>query len=462
MTTDGWDAEADVLVVGAGACGFAAAIAAADGGARVAMVEKGERLGLCNTALSTGSVPGAGSRFQREAGIDDSAERLYADLIRQSGPHDIPELAHRLALESASLVEWLVDEAHVDLRLITDYRHVGHSVERLHAPPSRRGKDLLDDLAGATADRGIEIAYGSPVVDLVTEGDAVTGVLIDGGRTGRARIRARKVILGTNGFAADPGLVRKYCPAIAGAPYFGAHGSTGEAVRWGERLGLRLSNMGSYQGYATVAYPQGSLLSWTVIEMGGVIVNARGERFGDETGGYSGFAANVLAEGRFVYSLFDTRIRDYVASHEEEFRELAHSSAMSEAASAQDVGARWSLPGDAVGRTLDRYERAAVGACADDHGRREFGMAPLRSPFVMVQAQAGLFHTQGGLWIDDEAHPCRTDGRRISNLFAGGGAAAGVSGRSGGAGYTSGAGLLTALGLGRIAGRAAAREIRCG
>lgn len=457
--SDAWDARTDVLVVGAGACGLAAALAAAEGGLQVTVLEKADRLGLCNTALSTGSVPGAGSRFQREAGIEDSAERLFVDLVRQSGPHDATDLARSLARESGPLVEWLVDDLHVDLRLITDYKHVGHTVPRLHAPPSRKGRDLLDDLARAAAGRDITIVYGSPVADLVTEDGAAVGVVVDGGRAGRARIAARKIVLGTNGFAANATLVRRYCAPAADAPYFGAPGSTGEAVLWGERLGLRLANMGAYQAYATLAYPQGSLLSWTVVEMGGVILNARGLRFGDESEGYSGFAERVLAQGSYAYSLFDTRIRDYAASHEEEFRELAASGALGVARSVEELGARWGLDGRAVASTLERYQRVARGDGVDEFGRRDLGMAPLQPPFVMVQVQAGLFHTQGGLWVDADAHPHVAAGGAVRNLFAGGGAAAGVSGRTGGAGYASGSGLLAALGLGRVAGRAAAREI---
>ena len=62
--------ELDILVIGAGACGLAAAIAAHDAGASVAVIEKQERPGG-NSSLSTGSVPAAGSRFQREAGIEE-------------------------------------------------------------------------------------------------------------------------------------------------------------------------------------------------------------------------------------------------------------------------------------------------------------------------------------------------------------------------------------------------------
>ncbi|MFX7879411.1 hypothetical protein ABTK13_24370, partial [Acinetobacter baumannii] len=70
-------------------------------------------------------------------------------------------------------------------------------------------------------------------------------------------IRARKTILALNGFAGNASLVKRFCPEIAGAQYFGALGSTGEAVLWGEKLGADLQNMAAYQGYAAVAHPHG-------------------------------------------------------------------------------------------------------------------------------------------------------------------------------------------------------------
>jgi fumarate reductase flavoprotein subunit len=89
-------------------------------------------------------------------------------------------------------------------------------------------------------------------------------------------------------------------------------------------------------------------------------------------------------------------------------------------------------------------------------------MAPLQPPFWTSQVVPGLFHTQGGLKTDAEARVLSTAGKPIPNLFAGGGAAAGISGRSGALGYLSGNGLLSAIGLGWLAARAAAREIRAG
>ena len=87
--------DVDVLVVGAGACGLVAAIAAHDAGVGVAIIEKLDRPGG-NSSLSTGSVPAAGTRFQREAGIADSTEQFVADLLRTGGPTDCPDLLRSL------------------------------------------------------------------------------------------------------------------------------------------------------------------------------------------------------------------------------------------------------------------------------------------------------------------------------------------------------------------------------
>ena len=77
-----------------------------------------------------------------------------------------------------------------------------------------------------------------------------------------------------------------------------------------------------------------------------------------------------------------------------------------------------------------------------------------------MKVKPGLFHTRGGLMVDGDARVLRPDGSAVPNLFAGGGAAAGISGRAGAGGYASGNGLLTALALGRLGALRAAAEIR--
>lgn len=446
--------DVDVIVVGAGGGGLAAALAAHDAGASVAVVEKLDRTGG-NTSLSTGSIPGAGTRWQKEAGIADGPERFADDLLRQSGPHEAEEVTRLLAHMSASVVEWLVDRHTVDLRLITDYKHVGHSVPRLHAPAARKGQCLVDDLVRACGTEGIDIALNNPVDSLVTDDGAVRGVRVHGDRVGTYELRADAVILAANGYAARPELVRSWAPDIAGATYFGAHGSTGEAIEWGVALGAETGNLSAYQGYAAVAYPHGSIVSWTTVEKGGFMLDHDGRRLGDETLGYSGFAETVLRGTQPpAYVVFDTRIRDYAAAHEEEFRDLLEAGGVREFATPEEL-ARWiGAPQENVRATLDAY-RNSVAAGHDEFGRTDFGMAPLEPPYAACRSTPGLFHTQGGLAIDHSARPTRTDGSVIPGLYAIGGVAAGISGRSGGRGYSSGSGLLAAVGLGRTAGTTA-------
>jgi len=451
------DAAVDVLVIGAGACGLAAAIAAHDAGAEVALVEKYDRL-QGNTTLSSGSIPGAGTRFQRAAGVADSAARFAADLRRTAGPHEAEDVARRLAEVSGELVEWLVDRAGVPLGLIGTYRHVGHSVHRLHAPPGRRGADLLDGLWHGAQARGIPVALGNPARALLTEGAAVTGALTVNNRGEEARITARATILATNGFGANRALLAELCPETTGAAYGGAPGSEGEALVWGRALGAPLVNAGAFQGHAALADPHGRLVTWTVIEKGGFIVNAAGRRFGDESLGYSAFAALELQETGPFHAVFDGRIAALVAEGQGEFAELLADGVALEAPDAPALAARIGVPAETLAATLAEVEAARRGA-PDRFGRREWGSASCAGPLQAIRVQPALFHTQGGLRVDTRARVLGTDGAPIPGLYAGGGAAAGISGSAGSAGYVSGNGLLSALGLGYIAGRHAAGQI---
>ncbi|HEY0295499.1 MAG TPA: FAD-binding protein [Bordetella sp.] len=454
------DAEFDVLVVGAGGCGLTAALAAqaAAPGASVAVVEKADRM-RGNTTLSSGSIPAAGTRMQAQAGMADSPEDFIEDLQRIAGPHEMPGLTRRLAQVSAELVEWLVDEAGANLTLVETYKHIGHRQYRLHSPPSRRGADLMADLARSVEARGIPLAFGNPAVELLATPQGGVGGAItltpDGERT---VIGARAVILATNGFGANRALLARFCPELAEAPYGGSPGSEGEAMAWGEALGADLANMGAYQAHASLADPHGSLVTWTVVEKGGIVVDGQGRRFGDESLGYSAFAALELERKGPFYVVADTRVRDMTARGQEEYGELVQHKGVVEAPDADALAQRLGLPADALRATLAQAAQAAAGA-ADAFGRSHWGLGALVAPYTATRIGPALFHTQGGLRIDDDGRVLRPGGKPIAGLYAGGGAAAGISGNRGSTGYMSGNGLLAALGLGYLAGRAAVRDL---
>jgi fumarate reductase flavoprotein subunit len=98
-------------------------------------------------------------------------------------------------------------------------------------------------------------------------------------------------------------------PEMREALFAGHTGNDGSAIAWGRALGARLADLGGYQGHGSWAVPQGALITWAVMMEGGVQLNARGERFHDETEGYSEASVQVLAQpGGVAWDVFDDRM----------------------------------------------------------------------------------------------------------------------------------------------------------
>lgn len=455
--------EFDVVVVGAGACGLTAALSAydSDPNLRIAVLEKAHRL-MGNSMLSSGSIPAAGTLLQKQAGIVDDPTAFIRDLLRISGQHEASHLTRILAEVSAEVVDWLVAVGKVQLSVVQTYRHVGHTVHRLHSPPSRRGSDLTQDLFLAVESRQIPVVFSNPVRSLMVreDGAGVCGVISETPDGDQTMIRAPAIILASNGFGANRDLLRAYCAEVAQAAYGGSTGSEGEAIIWGASLGADLRNMAAYQGHASLADPHGSLVTWTVIEKGGMIIDSSGQRFADETMGYSAFAAQELARDGPFYVVADSRIRDITSAGQQEYADLVKAGGVREFLTVADMAKSLKIECAMLEHTLADANQAAAGASPDKFGRKDWGNAPLQAPYTVTRITPALFHTQGGLNVDENARVLRPDGSWIEGLYAGGGAAAGISGRRGGAGYVSGNGLLSAVGLGYLAGRHCASHVR--
>jgi fumarate reductase flavoprotein subunit len=192
---------------------------------------------------------------------------------------------------------------------------------------------------------------------------------------------------------------------------------------------------------------------------GGFQVNFDGLRFSDESRGYSEQAAIVLAQpGAIAFDIFDERIAA-VARQFADFQQAEASGAVIEASTVAHLAERLNLPLPALAQSFADVEVAKRTGTMDRFGRNFAGAAPLTPPFRAVKVTGALFHTQGGLAVDETARVLDVSGNRLPNLFAAGGAAAGVSG-SRASGYLSGNGLLTATVLGRVAGQRAADLVK--
>ncbi|MEA2873125.1 MAG: fumarate reductase flavoprotein subunit [Hyphomicrobiales bacterium] len=445
-----FDSEVPVLIVGAGAAGLCAALAASAAGIEPVVIER-DTVPAGSTALSAGLIPAAGTRFQRERGIADSAELFAEDIARKAHGEADGKLVRAAASGAGPTVEWLADTCAMPFEVITDFNYPGHSAHRMHGLPSRTGAELIDRLRAAVEARDIPILTGRVCQTLFADEDGfIEGVEIAGGET----IGCGALVLACNGYGGNAELVRRHIREMGEALYFGHPGNQGDAVKWGEALGARLAALSGYQGHGSVATPHNILITWAAITEDGFQVNARGRRFHNEALGYSEAAAEVLRQpGGIAFDIFDARIAG-VARQFEDFRNAEKAGALIAAGSIAELAARIAVPVDALAAELTEIDTGR--GKPDRFGRVFAADKMLTVPYCAIKVTGALFHTQGGLAIDPQARVLDAKGRAFPNLFAAGGAAVGVSG-SQASGYLSGNGLLTATVFGRIAGTQAAK-----
>jgi len=450
--------EVAVAIVGAGACGLTAALAAHEGGADVVLLER-DAVPSGSTALSAGLIPAAGTRFQRTLGIDDDPALFAADVMAKNHGRADPEQVALIARQGGPAIEWLADRHGLQFELVEGFRYPGHSRLRMHGTPRRAGAELIDQLRSAVERAEIPLITDAVVSKLFADDDRrIRGLAFRRPDGTEERLACRALILACNGYGGAKDLVSRHIPEMADALYFGHPGNQGDAIRWGAALGARLADLGAYQGHGSVASPHGILISWAVVMEGGFQVNAAGQRFSDEARGYSEQAVNVLAQpDGLAWSVFDARIAA-IARQFEDFRAAEAQGAVRQADDVAGLAALLGIEATALADTFAAVDRAKAGA-ADAFGRHFAGVPKLQPPFHAVRVTGALFHTQGGLAIDQEARVVDTAGHPLPNLFAGGGAARGISG-DGVAGYLSGNGLASAVTLGRLAGMAAGRLVK--
>ena len=449
---DTLDISVPVVVIGAGACGLTAAIAAARAGREVLVLEK-DPTPAGSTAMSLGMICAAGSALQEKAGVADSAEALVEDILAATQGRTDPALAQFLAEASGPTIDWLTQEIGLDLHLETNWPGYGHRALRCHGTPNNSGEELMAMLLDAAREAGADIVTSAGVTDLVSdESGRVVGVRFETPE-GATSVGCEAVILASGGYGANKAMVAEHIPDMAEAEYHGCENHQGEAVRWGQGLGAAIDDMGAFQGIGTLTSYGFGVPHYLMME-GGICVNERGERFMDELDNISSQCKVIAGQpGHAAYVIYDQAIHERTKAIFGEYRDnaaLIEGGARGETLAEACEKAR--IDSEAVARTLAGLPRG---------GRCEFGREfpadhGLEGPFFALKVRGALYHTQGGLCIDRQARVVREDGSPLPNLFAGGGAVRSVSGPAEW-GYLPAIGLATAVVFGRVAGEAAAQ-----
>lgn len=456
--TDELPACVDVLVLGAGIAGHCAAIAAADSGASVVLLEKSGQPGG-SSAMAGGGFAFCGTDLQRAAGIEDSPGAFREDLFASGRGKNNPVLIDAFLHHQSSTYEFLRERG-VKFSLHPKNRRLhmtgtGRAVSNLHMA-------MLSHPRIAYFSRSSAVRLSRCAVTRRVE--AVQ--LLYGGSEATIAVR-RGVVLATGGFSRSRELLAIYAPELADGVRHGGIGNTGDGLVMATDLGAGHADLGYVAGSfggAIRHYPHAQAASDDVAPLifsfleGGIMVNKHGRRFCNEGQSYKrvgtvgmaqpeGIGFQIFDERMMAKSLDDTSVNNY--------REGLIGGYIQMADSIAGLAGKMGIDPVALGATIERYN-ADVHAGADTEFGRTMSLKPIETaPFYIAATANAITSTYGGVAVDGDMAVLDWFGEPVAGLFAAGEVVGGFHG----AGYYSASSLSSSATFGRLAGHAAAHSV---
>ncbi len=473
-----YDIDTDVLVVGYGCAGAAAAFEAATAGARVLVLDRAGGPGG-SSAMSGGEIYlGGGTPIQRACGFDDTPEDMAAYLNAALGPGADSVKIADYCEHSVEHFHWLVARGVPFKPSLWDapawvpptddglmwlgenswpFTDIARPAPRGHRPTANDfgGRLLMDRLTAAAASAGVTTMFDTSATALIRADDGtVTGVVARRFGT-EVTIRARRgCVLTTGGFVDNDDMLAAHAPILLGHTKVSAGTDDGSGIRMAQAAGAAVRHMST--GQVGISLVPG-------LAARGILVNGNGVRFVNEDT-YPGRIGQA--------ALFTQDMRVWVVLDEEAFDAVPESQRWGVrpthvAETADELGELMRLPPGSLAATLSRYnEYARAGSDPDQHKAQRW-LRPLRAPFAAIDVRAGVrppaetgdrrgtgasVFTLGGLHTDRNGRVLNPDGAIIPGLFAAGRAAVNLHGQ----GYISGTSLGDGTFFGRRAGATAA------
>lgn len=440
----------DVLVVGAGAAGLAAARSAHECGASVLVLEAAAEPGG-NTNRSAGFMNAVAAGAE-----NDSASRHAAETLWSGEQRGQLELISTLTSNAGETARWLA-EAGVRFQKELSQPYGGISCRAVR-PTCGSGRGYIEALLANLRRAGVSILTSTRAVGierLHREG-LCCRVLVedDAGRTRTITVR-RGLVAANGGFSADKRLCALYEPRLAELAHMGAPELTGRFTQALFSVGAETTGM-DYIGLGPASLTTGRFVGGACSVGRVIFVNKKGERFYPEDGLCDLLAEAVLqSPGQVMFSIFDEDA--FEALLEDERRTLDEAQRAGDAITAptlSELANLAGLPANAVELAVRTFNQA-VEENRDPIGRssKTLRHKVARAPFHLVRLKMAVQLTQGGLWIDERARMLDRNGNVIPGFFAAGEAAGGIHGTN----RLEGNALAAAFTFGRIAGREAAR-----
>jgi fumarate reductase flavoprotein subunit len=444
----------DLIVIGAGLAGCVCALTAAANAAEVLLVEQLDRPGG-SSSMSAGCFAFAETELQHSLGIDDSRERLFADL-REVGKHEnVVEVVQAYVDEQLATYAWLC-ESGAEFNPVIEASS-GHSVPRVHTTDPAKLMCVLGDLCNFR----VNLWRAARAERLLTrEGSSVVaGVRIRGPvKTFNVFARAG-VVLTTGGFSQDRDLIHRYAPLYDDAVFRSSPGANGDGLRMACAVGADLRDMIYIKGTFGV-HPAGghNSLNCMAVYKGAIAVNRLGRRFADESQSYKLLGDACMMQPEHVaYQILDQEILE---SGEKSvpilnFMTRFEAGQFISADTLEELSGLIGISPVELTQTVRRYNQGVTKGIDPDFGRQHLvhqhgALRRIeRAPFHAYPSTAAVFGTYCGIAVDAGMRVRNVFGEPIPGLYAAGEVVGGLHG----AAYMTGSALAKAAIFGRIAAR---------
>jgi flavocytochrome c len=462
-----WDETVDAVVVGSGFAGLAAAIEARNAGASVAILEKMRGPGG-NSIISDGGIAAAGTPDQKELGIIDSAELMHEDMLRAGLGLNHPDLARKVAQNSAEVLKWTIDYLEVEYLDRVD-QFGGHSVPRCYTPLHISGSTIIKRQLAKVRELGMDVRLGVYLQRILRDDRGrVCGVLVRDGYkypdadSGVPRyVRAEKaVILATGGFGndvlfrtiQDPRLTEEIDSTNKAC-------ATAEALK--EALGIGATpvhlswiQLGPWASPDEKGYGVGPGFADYIVFLYGIVIDPRiGKRFVNELADRKTVADAILNVGQPCIGIADAKGVEHSGW---QIDRCLKKGVVKPFDGLEALASAYDIPFNPLQETVERYNQSVDRKLDEDLSKPILPGADRLShpPYYGIRLWPKVHYTMGGLQINTEAQVIDLNHAPIKGLYAAGEVTGGVHGAC----RLGSCAITDCLVFGRIAGRNAAAE----